>query len=339
MDSLLHSLFRAVYFVLVALLLLLVAAWTFGALWFDFPFAIRHAVAWSYLLAVSLALLLIKPRWTARLGILMISAMIALWWRSLAPGNGRDWQPEVSREPWAEVKGDLVTIHNVRDFDYRSESDFTPHWETRTVRLSQLSGMDLAINYWGSPWMAHPIVSFQFAKDSGMRPLAMSIETRREKGESYSALGGLYRQFELVYIVAEERDAIRVRTNYRKGEDIYLYRTTTSPADARVRFLEYVNSMNSLHAQPRWYNAITSNCTTSIRSQRSTDSRVPLDWRILMNGKMDEWLYQIGFLERGGLPFKELKKKALINPAAQAADAAPDFSARIRAGRPGFGSY
>jgi hypothetical protein len=335
---LLRSFFRSVCFVLLGLLILLSVVWTFGALWFDCPLAIRHEFACIYLLAVCLALLLVKSRLAACLGVLMVSAMIALWWRSLAPSNGRDWQTEVSREPWAEVKGDFVTIHNVRDFDYRSESDFIPRWETRTVRLSQLTGMDLAINYWGSPWMAHPIVSFQFAKNSDTSPLAMSIETRREKGESYSALGGFYRQFELVYIVAEERDVIGVRTNYRKGEDVYLYRTTTTPKEARERFLEYVNSMNLLHEHPRWYNAITTNCTTSIRSQRSAASRAPLDWRILINGKMDEWLYQGGFFERGGLPFGELKKKALINPAAQAADQDPDFSRNIRAGRPGFGA-
>lgn len=336
MKSLFHFLLKAVCFGLLGLLMLLPTAWAFGALWFDFPSSFRHESAGIYLLGVMLLFLFVKPRGVAMLGVLGSSVVVALWWFTLQPSNDRDWQTEVVLEPWAEVNGDLVTMHNVRDFDYRTETDFTPHWETRTVNLSELTGVDLAINYWGSPWMAHPILSFQFAKESHMPPLAMSIETRREKGESYSALGGLYRQFELIYVAADERDVIRVRTNERKGEDIYLYHTTISAADARKWFLEYVRSMNTLHEHPRWYNAITTNCTTSIRSQRSTDARVPMDWRILLNGKMDEWLYQIGFLDRDALPFPELKKKALINPAAQAADQAPDFSERIRVGRPGF---
>ena len=135
----------------------------------------------------------------------------------------------MAQEPWAEINGDEVTLHNVRNCDYRTETDYTPRWETRTVRLSQLTGIDLAINYWGSPWMAHPIASFQFADAP---PLCFSIETRKEIGESYSAIGGLYRQFELIYIVADERDVIRVRTNFRHGEDVYLYRTTGAAGES-----------------------------------------------------------------------------------------------------------
>jgi Domain of unknown function (DUF4105) len=140
-----------------------------------------------------------------------------------------------AQEAWAEVKGDEVTLHNVRNCDYRKDTDYTPRWETRTVRLSQLTGLDLAINYWGSPWMAHPIASFQFANAP---PLCFSIEIRRKIGENYSAIGGFFRQYELIYIVAGERDVIRVRTNFRRGEDVYLYRTTASPEKARERFMD-----------------------------------------------------------------------------------------------------
>jgi hypothetical protein len=155
-------------------------------------------------------------------------------------------------------------------------------------------------------------------------------------GESYSAIGGLYRQYELTFICADERDVIRVRTNYRHGEDIYLYHTTMTPEKARERFLEYVASMNALRDKPRWYNAATTNCTTSIRTQHASAERAQWDWRILFNGYADEMLYERGALASGGLPFAELKKRALIDEAAKAADGAPDFSARIRASRPGF---
>ena len=261
---------------------------------------------------------------------------MTLWWFSLQPRNDRDWQGDVAREPWAEVNGDLVTIHNVRNFVYCPDNrngEKGPRWETRTVRISQLTGIDAFLNFWGVSWMAHPILSFQF-KDGP--PIAVSVETRKEKGEDYSALGGLYRQYELIYVVADERDVIRLRSNYRDGEEVYLYRTTMPPAEVRERFLEYIRSMNELRAHPRWYNAITANCTTTIRSQRSIAARSPWDLRILKNGHIDEMFYQRGLLSTGGLPFGELKQRALINPEAMAADQDPEFSRRIRAGRPGF---
>jgi len=325
--------------VLVGLLLLSASAWAFGALWFDCPVATStHAVAFAYLAVVLIMLFLIaRGRRSAVLGVVALTALATLWWSGLKPRNDRDWQTDVARTPWAEVQGDLVTIHNVRNFDYRPEDTTgkrNPRWETRTVRLSQLIGIDAFLNFWGVSWMAHPILSFQF-KDSP--PVAISIETRKEKGESYSALGGLYRRFELIYVAGDERDVIRVRTNYRDGEEVYLYRTVVSPVDARERFLEYIVSMNDIHAHPRWYNAITANCTTAARSQRSVAARNPWDLRILLNGRIDEMFYQRGLLVTEGLPFSELKQRSKINAVANQADEDPDFSKRIRAGLPAFG--
>jgi len=187
--------------------------------------------------------------------------------------------------------------------------------------------------YWGSPYMAHPIVSFRFGDSL---PICFSIETRKAVGQEYSAIHGLYRQYTLIYIVADERDSIRVRTNYREGEDVYLYRTLASPEQARARFLEYVNTVNNLHIHPRWYNAITTNCTTSIRTQRPANQRAPWDWRLLVNGKADELLYERHLIATGGLAFPELKRRSHINDRARAADQNPDFSQRIREGVPGF---
>jgi len=313
-------------------------AWAFGALWFDCPVAAPgHPVAVAYLVtALVLLTLWATGRRLAAVAAVLLASLVTLWWGFLKPSNDRNWQPDVSREPWAEVNGDLVTLHNVRNFDYRPDNksgENNPCWETRTVRLSQLTGIDAFLNFWGISWMAHPILSFQF-KDAP--PVAISIETRKEKGEGYSALGGLYRQFELVYVVADERDVIRVRSNYRDGEEVYLYRTTMPQEEVRERFLEYIRSMNELHAHPRWYNAITANCTTAIRSQRSIAARSPWDLRILKNGHIDEMFYERGLLKAEGLPFAELKQRALINPAAKAADQDPEFSHRIRSGRPGF---
>jgi hypothetical protein len=317
----------------ISLLVLIIVpafAWAYGALHFDGPSKWLAAAQAAAILAV---LVFVRPC-LRKLAIFSVwFAIVLSWWLTLKPSNDGDWQADVAEKAWAEVKGDEVTIHNVRNFDYRTDTDFTPHWETRTLRLSQLTGIDLFINYWGSPWMAHPIVSFQFADTL---PLCFSIETRKKTGQIYSAIGGLYRQYDLICIASDERDVVRVRTNYRKGEDAYLYRTAAGLPQVRERFLEYIGSINGLRDKPRWYNAITTNCTTGIRSQHPASQRMPWDWRILVNGKGDELLYERRAILTGGLPFAELKQRALIDSAARAANDAPDFSARIRAGRPGF---
>ena len=308
--------------------------WAFGALHFDFPFW-RRTVALMFLAGVTAAIFRVRGVWK-KLGAAALGfALVLAWWLTLSPRNDRAWQPDVAETAWAETKGDEVTLHNIRNCDYRTETDYTARWETRTVRLSQLTGVDLFINYWGSPWMAHPVASFQFAD---ALPVCFSIETRKEAGESYSALGGIYRQFELIYTVADERDVIRLRTNYRTGEDSFLYRAQATPAQARERFLEYVATLNDLRDHPRWYNALTTNCTTAIRSQHEASDRIPWDWRLLVNGKGDELLFEQKAIATDGLQFAELRTRALINPAARAADQSPDFSRLIRAGRPGFGS-
>ena len=316
-----------------AVIAMIAAAWAFGAVWFDGPFGAGNKLAAPLLVAVLVSVLLFVRPFRQKLGVfVLLFAGVLVWWLSLSPTNDADWEPDVARTAWAHTRGDEVTFHNVRNCDYRTATDYTPRWETRTVRISQITGIDLAIDYWGSPWIAHPIVSFQFADAP---PLCFSIEVRKKIGQTYSAISGLYRQFELIYIVADERDVIRLRTNFRK-EDIYLYRTTISPAHARERFLEYIRSLNALRNKPRWYNAITTNCTTSIRTQHPPNERPPWDWRNLLNGKGDELMYERHFIVTDGLPFAELKARSLIDARALAADDSPDFSKLIREGLPGM---
>ena len=311
--------------------LTLVTLWVVGALFFDFPIpGARAALACIYLLG-AVAVVILRPR-LAPVVLLVGFAVALIWWLSIPPSNHRDWHANVAQTAWAEINGDRITIHNVRNCDYRTETDYTARWETRMVDLAKLRGVDLAITYWGPTWIAHPIVSFQF---EDALPVCFSIETRLEKGEEFSTLGGLYRRAELAYVCADERDVIRLRSNFRKGEEVFLYRTTIAPAAARQRFLEYVATLNELHERPRWYNAVTTNCTTSIRAQRSARDRAPWNWQLLFNGFLDELLWEKGALA-GDLPFRELKQRAHINEAARAANDAPDFSQRIRAGRPGF---
>ena len=308
------------------------AAWAISALYFDFAFGSPRAPA-----AIGFAVLLIGavlwvPGKLLKLAAVFGgSALVACWWLQLQPTNDRPWQPDVAQLAWAEIEGDEVTVHNVRNFDYRTETDFTQRWETRTVRLSQITGMDLAIMHWGSPWIAHPIVSFRFAD---ALPLCFSIETRKTIGQRYSALRGLYRQYTLIYVVADERDAIRLRSNYRQDEQVYLYQTKVPPERARTHFLEYLHTTNALRDHARWYNAVTSNCTTNIHTQRSLRERMPWDWRLLLNGKADEMLYERRNIATAGLSFAQLKQRSLINQRARAADQDPEFSRLIRVGLP-----
>jgi hypothetical protein len=321
---------RYIGIVILSLVILIAFAWSIGALWYD---GLGRIFAVFNVLALAAVFIFVKT-WRYKLAVFAGWFVIVLgWWLTLTPSNEGNWQPDVAQLPWVEIDGDIVTLHNVRNFEYRSETDSTPRWETRTVRLSQLTGIDMAINYWGSPWMAHPIISFQFADAP---PICFSIETRKKVGQSYSAIGGLYRQFALIFIVADERDVMRVRTNYRKGEDVYLYRTTFTGDQARERFHQYLKSINSLRDKPRWYNAITTNCTTAIRHQHPSSKRAPWNWRMLLNGKMDEMLYDLKLIESGGLPFDELKKRVHINADAKAAGDDLDFSNLIRIGRTNY---
>jgi hypothetical protein len=282
------------------------------------------AVAYGLLIAF----ILLKRK--ILLGLLCFLVVLT-WWFRLRPSD-KQWGVDQSRTAWADVHGGEVTIRNLRNCDYRAEFDYTCQWLTRTVNLNQIESVDLFMNYWGSPLIAHTILSFQVR---GETPIAFSIETRRQEGQTYSALLGFFRQYTLISIVGDERDLVRVRTNYRHGEDLYLYRTTATPAFAQSLFMNYIGMTNQLHEHPQWYNAVTHNCTTEIFTLQSMKGQ-PLDWRILLNGKADEMAYERGHIVTGGLPFKELKQRAWINPAAKAADHDPDFAARIRENRPGF---
>jgi hypothetical protein len=313
---------------------LLTSLWAVMALAIDLPFPrLRIVAAVLYGLAILLIFFLLKKHPVQRLlACLLGFAVVLVWWLTLKPSNNGRWQPDVSRTAWADVQGNEITIHNLRDCDYRAELDYTCQWLTRTIDLNQIDGLDLFMNYWGSPLIAHTILSFNLR---GEPPIAFSIETRKQTGQTYSALLGFFRQYTLISVVSDERDLVRLRTNYRHGEDLYLYRTTATPEFARSLFLNYVGMTNQVHDHPQWYNALTHNCTTEIYTLKSMKGQ-PWDWRVLLNGKGDEMAYEKGLIVTGGLSFKDLKQQAWINPAAHAANDDPDFSARIRENRPGF---
>jgi hypothetical protein len=327
---------RRIALALAIIIALLLTVWAAAALCFDLPFpSWRIPAAVLYLLGILAALHFLRR---GHLGLAVAFAgfaAVALWWFSLKPPDHREWRPDDAETAYADINGDQITIHNLRNCGYRSEMDYTCHWETRSYDLANLRGVDIFITWWGSPWIAHPIVSFDFG-DRGH--VAMSIEARYAVGEGYSAIRGFFRQYTLTYIASDERDVIRLRTNYRKGEEVYLFRTTAAPPIARKMFLEYLQRANSLHERPEWYNALTNNCTTNIAvsAAQARSARTRLDWRILLNGKMDEMMYERGGLVTGGLSLPALKEQAHVNAAARAADDSPDFSKLIREGRVGF---
>jgi hypothetical protein len=236
---------------------------------------------------------------------------------------------------WADIAGDKVTIHNIRNCDYRTETDFTVQHYDKSFDLAKLRNVDFYLVYWGSPKIAHTMMSFDF---EGQGSVCFSIETRKEKGEDYSTVKGFFRQYEIAYVVADERDLVRLRTNYRekgKGEDVYLYRLKVSPEFNRQVFLSYLDEVNRLKERPQWYNALTDNCTTSIRKHTMPYlSNANPDWRLIVNGYIDEMLYENKRFDTT-LPFVELKKRSYINPKAKAADRDPAFSQLIRVGLPG----
>jgi len=309
--------------------------WATAALYFDLPFTpLRKPVAVGYMAGLSSALFFYRDRRGFLITVIGF-VVVLVWWLSLTPSHTRNWQADVAEIPWAEVDGDRVTIHNVRNCDYRAEFEYTCHWETRTFNLSKLNGLDIALTYWGSPWIAHPIVSFDFGNE-GHVPI--SIETCKVVGQGYSAILGFFRQYELIYIVSDERDVIRLRTNYRTGEEVYLFRTVATPQQARGLFLQYLDQINRLHNTPEWYNALTNNCTTNIAvaAAASQGERTRWDWRILLNGHSDQMMFDRHQLVTDGLPLADLKERVHINTVARLADKDPEFSARIREGRPGF---
>ncbi len=279
-----------------------------------------------------MAFLFLPHRRRTAAGALAVFALLVVCFLRIPVSNDRNWQPEVAQAPYATVSGDMVTIHNVRNFDYRSETVFTPRWETRTYDLRKLDSGDLIAVYWAGKAIAHIMVSFGFG---GRDYLAVSIETRKEKGESYSTLAGFFRQYELYYIVADERDVIRVRTTYRQPqEDVYVYQTRAPLRNVRRIFLDYVKGMNELRDRPAYYNTLTTNCTTGILFHtRMNPESPPMSWKVLLSGYVPDYLYELEKIDTTK-PFAELEKLSRVNGRAHAADKDPAFSQRIREGLP-----
>jgi hypothetical protein len=325
---------RSVAGAVAGLLLFVSGAWGALALSYQLPgpppARLGGAIAWS---VVYLALLVATfgwRAWWAPVSLVVMLGLLIAWWSTIPPRNDRVWADDVAHLMSGQVQGSHVTLHNVRNFTWRAEDDYDARWETREYDLDHLVSADAVLSYWSGEAIAHAMLSFGF--DDG-RHVVFSMEIRREKGEAFSEVGGFFKQFELVLIAADERDIIRVRTNVR-GEDDYLFPLRMPPDAMRSLFVSYVDAANHLVDRPRFYNTVTSNCTTIVyRMARRIDSGLPMDIRLLLTGYLPEYLMDNGALDRR-MPVDEWRRLGRITDRARASGPADDFSAVIRQGVP-----
>lgn len=328
---------RAGFFILIAVLLLAIAlasAWTALAFFYRLPLPETGRIAVAALFALfGLAMLIAlftRLRWRATGVFAVVFAGVLVWWASIAPPRDGDFVPEDARQVTGVIEGDRLTLTNMRNFTWRSKTDFDESWETRSYDLSKLKTVDLFMSYWAGPEMAHTIVSFGF--ENGEQ-IAWSIEARYRLGGEYSPVADAFKTDTLIIIAADERDLIGLRTNVR-GEDVHLYRLNVPANHARAFLAGYIADANALAAEPQFYNSITTNCTTAIvRILRLVGASVPTDWRLLVNGYLAGYLYDQKRVDTR-LPLEELIERSRISERAKTFGVGPGFSEEIRRGVP-----
>jgi len=310
---------------------LLIAWGTLAIFYSNLPWSwVRNVVALAFAL-FSVWALWVARGWKLKSLFAVVFGVVATWWICIPPSHHRPWRPEVAVMPRAVIDGDRVTFTGFRNFKYRSRNDFTMRYEEREFLISHLTSLDFFVSYFFEKGpVAHTFLSFNF--DNAL-PLCISIETRPEVGEGFNPIASLFKQFELIYVVGDERDLVGVRTNYRK-EDVYFYHILIPPENARRLFLVYVDRINQLADHPEFYNLLSNNCTINMVRYANKAGRIGrFDVRHLLNGFIDSYIYSAGLVDNT-LPFDELRRRSRINGAAQAADDSPDFSQRIRASLP-----
>ncbi|WP_182564411.1 Lnb N-terminal periplasmic domain-containing protein [Rhizobium leguminosarum] len=328
---------RPVRAIVIAVLVLLVAfasAWASLALWYRLPLPEVGRQAGAILFGLFGASVVValfgRRRFRAVLSFASAFVLVLVWWSTIEPPTNGVWAPDVARQVTGEFDGDLLTLTNVRDFEWRSATDFTERWTTRSYDLNKLKSVDMFMSYWSGPTIAHVIMSFGF--DDG-HYLAWSIEVRRLSGGSFSPLADLFKSSPLVILAADERDVIGLRSNFR-GEDVQIYRLKMSPAAARLLLREYVSDANALAGTPVFYNSLTTNCTTTIvKMMRVAGDAVPTDWRLIVNGYLPEYAYDRGALDIS-VPLSQLRSAAHIAARAHEDGVSPVFSQAIRVGVP-----
>ena len=330
MGRFIRALILTVAFLVIAFFL----AWGGMAIWFrlDVGLAAKVLILMAFAVPGLFALFHLftqKPNRALLVYLVAISAVFA-WWYTVTPPPQADWAEDVSRQVTGTIEGDQLTLSDVREFEWRSNNDFDANWTNRTYDLSQLTGADMFLSYWGAPYMAHFIVSFAFADGEH---LAWSVEVRREKDGSFSPVEDFFKKNTHVIVAAAETDVVGVRSNVR-GEDVQLFRLHVSKDTARALLEEYVKDANRLAANPRWYNSLTTNCTTVVlKMLTALGLKVPLDYRLLANGYLPDYAYEEGILDKD-FSIEELRSLGQIAERAKAAGLGENFSSAIRFGVP-----
>lgn len=319
---------------LKALVIVLTALWGACALWYPSSFGsdarLAMVVAWLVITLAALYSLFWRVSPKMLWAYFLVFAGILMGWLMLPPSNQRQWTDDLARMTTAEVRGNHVMLRNVRDFDWHSDTNYREHWDVRNYDLDQLAGVDMLLSYWDGPAIAHTLVSFGF-RDG--RQVVFSVEVRKEQGEAFSELGGFFKHFELSVVAADERDIVRVRTNVR-GEDVYLYRIALSPEARRALFLAYAEAANQLAVQPRFYNTLSTNCTTLVYAMmKHIEPDLPFDYRLLVSGYLPSYVQEVGGLD-SRYTLAQLRRMGRITDRARAAGDAVDFSTQIRRGIP-----
>jgi len=284
----------------------------------------------SGLFAVSLplALALFPNRKRTAYGAFIICVAVLIGWLQIKPSHDRDWAVNVAKLPSATIKGNQVNIVNIRNFDYRTEKDFTVRYYDKTYDLNELRTIEYALSHWDNlEAVAHTMISFGFGNGEY---LAISIETRLERGEPQSGLRGLFKQYELIYVLADEKDLLRLRTNFRK-EDVYLYRINLDQEQVRKVFMVIMERVNSIAGKPEFYNTLTQSCLTSLASDftKVIAPKSLFDYRRIASGYSDEMLFENGWID-SKLSFEETKRLNYINQYVKDDSDGDDYSIKIR---------
>lgn len=266
---------------------------------------------------------------TARgLGIgAVLSLVVVLWWTSHEPSNERDWAEPASRAPWAIIDGDQITIYDIRDFRYDEEGRWVANWYDATFDLGEIEQSYFILTTFGFTGVGHVMVSFRFAGD---RYIVLSVEIRREDGEEYDPVGGAFRQYELFYTAADERDALALRTHVHQ-DPTWVIPMNAGPEKTGEFFLDMVQRMTALHHEPEWYNTITNSCASNLADhyQRINDVRLPPDYRILLPGFSEELIAELGLLP-DGVDVATARQTYLVDDVAATLAIDDDFSRAIR---------
>ncbi len=315
--------------IIVMLLLLLLWVWGVTALYLGVSGAVwsKYIAVLAFALFLPAVFIFSRSFFQGSLLSFCLFTLLIMWWQTLIPTNNKDWAPDVAEISHGDISGDILTMYGVRNFTYKTEQFFDQDWDTRTYDLNNLQGVDIFLSYWGSEHIAHTIISWDFGKDGH---LPISIETRKDKTQEYSTIKGFFKQFEIAYIAADEKDIIRLRTNYRK-ERVYLYRLLATKPQALALLKDYLEKMNSLVDKPEFYNALTHNCTTTIQIHANAireDAPPPLDWRLIASGHVDELLYDRGLIQ-SDLAFADLREVSRVDLKMQQ-EGEENFSARMR---------